>query len=300
MDNFTSRVAGIIYGGAAAEAAALEPAGTEFSTGTQLSLYVADGLLEVLEWATDGQAADPAASVWLALLRWYESRYGDYPEGLPTPRDRWIDAYPLGAGEVEPATQTGLEQSEMGLPRKPHGEDATGTDALVRAAALGMIPQVDSDWVLNMSRQCAVLTHADWYTPTTFSLLIYHVIAGKTFITAVSEVLEWLEEHNDQLAALIRGGLTDAVQSPTTGPEVLAAAIRSVADTLEHPVAPEQLYASAVTKAVNLGGNSTATALVAGQLIGGLLGNTATGTPSQLQNYLVLEELVDRWIELTT
>src|SRR5699024_4932326 len=147
--------------------------------------------------------------------------------------------------------------------------------------------QVDSDWVVNMSRQCAVLTHADWHTPTTFSLLIHHVIAGKTFITAVSEVLEWLEEHNDQLAELMRRGLKDAVQSPTTGPEVLAAAIRSVADALEHPVAPEHLYASAVTKAVNLGGNSTATALVAGQLIGGLLGNTASGTPSQLQNYLV-------------
>ena len=116
MDNYSSRIAGIVYGGAAAEAAAIEPEGTEFSTGTQLGLYVADGLLEVLEWASDGQAADPPASVWLALLRWYKSRYGDFPEGLPAVYDRWIDVYPLGDGDVEDATKTGLEDVEMGTP----------------------------------------------------------------------------------------------------------------------------------------------------------------------------------------
>src|SRR5699024_12717400 len=72
MDNYSSRIAGIVYGGSAAEAAAIDPEGTELSTGVQLGLYVADGLLEVLEWATDGQAAYPPASIWLALLRWYK------------------------------------------------------------------------------------------------------------------------------------------------------------------------------------------------------------------------------------
>src|SRR5699024_9070917 len=82
--------------------------------------------------------------------------------------------------------------------------------------------------------------------------------------------------------------------------DVLAAAIRSVTDGLEQPVAPEQLFSAAITAAVHRGGNTAGTALLAGQLIGGLLGNTATGTPSHLDNYLVLEELVDRWVRLTT
>lgn len=299
MDTFSSRVTGIIYGGAGAEAAAIDPGGTEFSTGTQLTLYVADGLLEVLEWATDGQAADPAASVWLALLRWYKSRYGLFPEGLPTVYDRWIDAYPLGAGAVEDATTVGLEEPEMGLPRKPHGTETTGTDALVRTAPFGMIPQVEPDWVLKMSQQAAVLTHADWRTPTAYSLLIHHIVAGETLIGAVSEVLTWLTDQDAELAELIRSGLSGRVQPPTTAPETLAVAIRSVADALEQPVAPEQLYAAAVTEAVKHGGNARATALLAGQLAGGLLGNTATGTPSHLKYYRVLEELVDRWIGLT-
>lgn len=302
MENFTSRIAGIVYGGAIAEAAAIEAEGTEFSTGTQLNLYVADGLLEVLEWATDGQGADPAASIWLALLRWYKSRYGYLPEGLPPSHDRWIDTYPLGDGPVEDETKAGLEQSEMGTPRKPHGAGATGTDALVRAAPLGMLPQVDGDAVVKMSHQVAVLSHADWQTPTAYSLLIHHILAGKTLMAAVTEVLNWLDAGDapGEVANLIRTGLSGTVHTPTTAPEVLAAAVRSVADALEQPVAPEQLYAAAVTNAVNHGGNTTATALVAGQLIGGLLGNTATGTPSHLQNYVVLEELIDRWIRLTT
>lgn len=302
MDNFASRVAGVFYGGAVAEAAAIEPEGTEFSTGTQLTLYVADGLLEVLEWAAQGQAADPPAAIWLALLRWYKNRYGAFPDGLPAAPDRRIDDHPVSQGDVEDETKAGLEEPEMGLPRKPHGADATGTDALVRAAPLGMIPQVDTAWVAKMSRQVAVLTHGDWLTPTAYSLLIHHILQGKTFITAVTDVLTWLGDHDDgaELADRIRSGLSEATTSPVTAQEVLPAAIRASADALEEAVAPEQLLASAITKAVNFGGNTQATALLAGQVMGGLLGNTATGTPSYLSNYIALEETVDRWVRFTT
>lgn len=302
MDNFSSRVAGVIYGGAAAEAAAIEPEGTEYSTGTQLGLYVADGLLEVLEWSAQGEAADPPAAIWLALLRWYKNRYGGTPDGLPEAPARRIDDHPVSHGDVEAATKAGLEQPEMGLPRKPHGVDATGTDALVRAAPLGMIPQVDTDWVVKMSHQTAVLTHADWLTPTAYSLLLHHIITGKTLMAAITEVLTWLgdQENGADLAHQIRTGLSADVAAPMAAPQVFAAAISAVADTLEEAVAPEQLFASAVTGAVNFGGNTRATALLAGQLIGGLMGNTVTGTPSYLTTYIALEETVDRWVKFTT
>ncbi len=302
MDNFSSRIAGVFYGGAAAEAAAIEPEGTEYSTGTQLGLYVADGLLEVLEWSAHGEAADPPAAIWLALLRWYNNRYGTFPEGLPPAPARRIDDHPVHPGDVETATKTGLEDVDMGLPRKPHGVDATGTDALVRAAPLGMLPQVDTTWVVTMSRQVAVLTHGDWLTPTAYALLIHHIITGKSFITAVTETLTWLDEQQDgnDLAQQIRTGLSEGIDSPVTARHVLPAAIRAVADTLEQAVAPEQLFGAAVTQAVQYGGKTQATALLAGQMVGGLLGNTATGTPSYLNHYIALEETVDRWIHFTT
>ncbi|NWN88603.1 MAG: ADP-ribosylglycohydrolase family protein [Micrococcaceae bacterium] len=300
MDNFSSRVAGVFYGGASAEAAAIDPEGTEFSTGTQLGLYVADGLLEVLEWASDGQAADPPAAVWLALLRWYKNRYGDVPDGLPAPLDRWLDTHPVTSGVVDDTTKTGLEETEMGTPRKPHGTDSDGADALVRSAPFGMIPQVDAEWVLKMSQQAAVLTHGSWHAPAAFSLLIHHIIAGKTLFSAVTDVLAWLNEHDGtELAERIRAGLSDSVNTPMTAHEVLAAAIRAVADALEQPVAPEQLYAAAVTNAVNFGGNTRPTALLAGQLMGGLLGQSGTNSPTHLDQFDVLEEVVERWLKLT-
>lgn len=302
MDNYSSRVAGLWSGGAAAEAAAIDPEGTEFSTGTQLSLYVADGLLEVLEWAAQGQAADPPAAIWLALLRWYKNRYGAFPEGVPVALDRWIDHYSLYAGDVDDATKAGLEEPEMGLVRKPHGVNATGADALMRAAPLGMLPQVDDEWVIKMSHQVAVLTHGDWVTPTAYSLLIHHVLTGQSLLAAVTDVLAWLDNTDDgaALATCIRTGLSDGITTPTTAPEVLAAAIAAVADTMEDAVAPEQLFANAVTTAVNAQGHTQATALVTGQLTGALLGNSATGRPSHLKNYPMVEDAIDRWIKLTT
>ncbi len=302
MDNYSSRVAGLFYGGAAAEAAAITPDGTEFSTGTQLSLYVADGLLEVLEWSAQGQAADPPAAIWLALLRWYRNRYGSFPQDAPPVPDRWIDHYPMIPGDVDETTKAGLEEPDMGLPHKPHGINATGAEALMRAAPVGLLAQVDSDWVLSIARQATVLTHADWHTPAAYSLLIHHIVTGKSLLAAVTEITEWLDgdDNGVHLAQRIRAGLGEGIEAPATASDVLAAAIAAVADTLEQPVAPEQLYATAVTKAVNTGGNAQATALVAGQLAGVLLGNTATGTPSYLKHYRVLEETVDRWINLTT
>lgn len=302
MDNYSSRVAGLWSGGAAAEAAAIDPEHTEISTGTQLSLYVADGLLEVLEWAAQGQAADPPAAIWLALLRWYKNRYGAFPDGVPAAPDRWIDHYSVAAGDVDDATKSGLEEPEMGLVRKPHGVDAPGADALMRAAPLGMLPQMDTDWVTNMSRQVAVLTHAEWVPAAAYSLLIHHVLTGKSFLAAVTEVLEWLDATDDgeALATQLRSGLNHGIEAPTTPAQVLTAGVVAVADTLEQPVAPEQLYASAVTQAVHAGGHTRATALITGQLAGALLGNTATGTPSRLKHYPMVEDAIDRWIKLTT
>ena len=48
--------------------------GSHFSDDTQLTLYTVDGLLEALEWANSGVAADTNACLWLAYLRWLATR----------------------------------------------------------------------------------------------------------------------------------------------------------------------------------------------------------------------------------
>src|SRR5699024_605579 len=154
----------------------------------------------------------------------------------------------------EAETKTGLEQPEMGLPRKPHGEAATGVQALVRAAPLGMLPQVEADWVTNMSHQVAVLTHGDWQTPAAYSLLMHHISASDTHLTAVSKVISGLTDHvAAQRAGRIRASLGEEISAPATAQGVLAAAIRSVTDGLEQAVAPEQVFSAAITSAVHRG-----------------------------------------------
>src|SRR5699024_11758299 len=109
--------------------------------------------------------------------------------------------------------------------------------------------------------------------------------AGETFLTAVSKVISWLTDHDGtQLAERIRTSLVEEISAPTTAQDVLAAAIRSVTDGLEQPVAPEQLFSAAITAAAHRGRNTAGTDLVAGQLIGGLIGNIATGKTSQLDS----------------
>src|SRR5699024_11162771 len=140
--------------------------------------------------------------------------------------DRWIDAYPVDSADVEAETKNGLAQPEMGLPRKPHGEAAPGVQALVRAAPLGMLPQIEADWATNRSQQVAVLTHGDWQAPAAYSLLMHHIFAGETFLTAVSKVISWLTDHDGtQLAERIRTSLVEEISAPTTAQDVLAAAI---------------------------------------------------------------------------
>src|SRR5699024_11484824 len=132
-------------------------------------------------------------------------------------------------GEANP----GRDQPALRLPLKPHAEAAPGVQALVRAAALGMLPQVEADWVTNMSHQAAVFTHGDWQTPAAYSLLMHHIFAGETFLTAVSKVISWLTDHDGtQLAERIRTSLVEEISAPTTAQDVLAAAIRSVTDGL--------------------------------------------------------------------
>ena len=63
-----------------------------FTDDTQLTLYTLDGLTEALEWANAGTAADEAACLWLAYLRWYATQEGRFPDNAPAPQPRWIDS----------------------------------------------------------------------------------------------------------------------------------------------------------------------------------------------------------------
>ncbi|MUK02002.1 hypothetical protein GM708_08690 [Vibrio cholerae] len=71
--------------------AALEdPEDVAVSEATHLTLYTVDGLIEALEWANDGVAADETACLWLAYLRWLGRQGEHLPPRAPAPPARWL------------------------------------------------------------------------------------------------------------------------------------------------------------------------------------------------------------------
>ena len=62
--------------------------GSHFSDDTQMTLYTVDGLVEALEWANDGVAADEIACLWLAYLRWLATQDVAVSSSAPVPQPR--------------------------------------------------------------------------------------------------------------------------------------------------------------------------------------------------------------------
>lgn len=152
---------------------------------TLLMLCLADGVLEVLEWAREGTGADPGASLWLASLRWYRLVAGEFPENAPQPQPRPADfalgrIKEAGALDIVPGSAeeslAGLDSAEMNLlPRRgrtgmPPGEEldraavdsaALSNPVLARVIPIGLAPYVELEMKQDWAAQAVFLTHQD-------------------------------------------------------------------------------------------------------------------------------------------
>ncbi|HXD29256.1 MAG TPA: hypothetical protein VN621_10935 [Arthrobacter sp.] len=174
--DFSDRVRAVLQ--ASAEGAAAARGTTGLGETETLQLFLLDGLLEAVEWANDGVAADEAACLWLAGLRWYRARTGTFPVGTPEPLPRWIDreleALPPGPAPSgsEPSGSAhagwapgdrqdaiGLSAPEMGSTGRPVFPTADGPGVLPRAAAMALLPRVDQATTARLAADAAALTH---------------------------------------------------------------------------------------------------------------------------------------------
>ncbi|WP_077490167.1 ADP-ribosylglycohydrolase family protein [Sinomonas mesophila] len=163
------RIHGCLAGTAVAEAAALDPAGTDapgpasrpLGAAGQLTLFTADALAEAIEWANDGVHADEAACVWLASLRWLGGQGVPIAPSAPVAQARWLDgqegvrvpARPL------PAWVDSLASGEMGTPARPLGLAHDDAGAAAHTAPFGLVPHIPAAAVAKMSADAAHLTH---------------------------------------------------------------------------------------------------------------------------------------------
>lgn len=159
--DFSDRVRAVLQ--ASADGAARARGTSDLGETETLQLFLLDGLLEAVDWANDGVAADEAACMWLAGLRWFRARTGAFPAGSPEPLPRWIDreveSLPSGWAPGDPQDALGLAAPEMASTGRPAYPAADGPGVLPRAAAMALLPRVDHATTARLATDAAALTH---------------------------------------------------------------------------------------------------------------------------------------------
>lgn len=306
-----SRIHGCLLGGALGDsrgyAAEPEAAGTgAFSARTQMTLYTVDGLLEALEWANSGVAADTNACLWLAYLRWLGSQGEVLPDSAPFQPPRWIDSHEVLRQRRAPAAAalSGLATGEMGTLQQPVNPDSKDSGTVPRSAPFGLVPNLPADTVYKLSADAAALTHghpAARQSAGAFSLLIRSLTLGSGLPEAADVALSHLAEGTlprgeapdaavlDRLTASLRlakdtndDGAVMAAGGPATAPgggnaaeEVLAVALYAVLATAQGEAAaaaPEEHFRAAIAAALGHGGDSASAASIAGNILGAYYG----------------------------
>ncbi len=205
------------------------------SDDTQLTCFTLDALTEVLEWNNEGAAADELACLWLAYLRWFRGIGEVLPESAPFSLDREID----GASELTArrgpgaATLRALGSGEMQLVSKSLNPEALGSGALVRSAALGVLPVAQERTVVLLAVRAAALTHGHpeaLASAAAYALLVRDLLASPSgtfgaLLEAARRVVSWC-------------GSVAADDSIPGDASRTAAALNRAVDLLERGVVP--------------------------------------------------------------
>ena len=276
--------------------------GSHFSDDTQMTLYTVDGLLEALEWANSGVAADTNACLWLAYLRWLASQGVTLPDSAPFQPPRWIDSHEVLRHRRAPgnACLSGLATGEMGTVYRPVNPGSKGCGTVMRSAPFGLIPNIEAAGVYKMSADAASLTHGHpsaRQSAGVFSLLIHSLANGGSLQQAAAVALSQLQEARlprgeepdpallDRLTASLRhaaaaseAGLLAAEElvrelgEGWVAEEALAVALYAVLATAPGPAAAadggKEHFRAAIAVAVNHSGDSDSTASIAGNILG--------------------------------
>ncbi|KQN97464.1 hypothetical protein ASF21_14365 [Arthrobacter sp. Leaf234] len=198
-----------------------DPADLAVSDATQLTLYTVDGLVDALEWANDGVAADETACLWLAYLRWLTRQGEHLPANAPAPPGRWIDAQEdlLPVHEPDGDTVRALLTGEMGTRSRPVNPQAEGAGALMRSAPFGLVPRIPESMVERLTVDAAALTHGSAAARGTAALFSGIIRALAIDGRSLAEAVRLVRGEEQDLA---RGAAHDAhatgVASGSTAP----------------------------------------------------------------------------------
>ncbi len=298
-DTYEDRVLGCLLGTMAGDAygvlrdtggepaaALADPGASPVSSATHLTLATVDGLVEALEWANDGVAADETACLWLAYLRWLVRQGGQLPAGAPAPPARWLDRQPdlLPVDQPDADTVAALLTGEMGYRARPLNPQAEGPGALMRSAPLGLIPRIPAGMVERLTVDAAALTHGSVTakeTAAAYSGLVRRLaIEGQ----GLDQALGGIDAEGSRGNAEVGYG---GVGSPSAGGPTAAATLQEAVRAVRAGAAsssPREHLSAALALAVDPqrpGSSPVIAASLTGGIIGALHG-TAALPPSYL------------------
>ncbi|GAA3281353.1 ADP-ribosylglycohydrolase family protein [Paenarthrobacter aurescens] len=296
--------------------------GSHFSDDTQMTLYTVDGLVEALEWANDGVAADEIACLWLAYLRWLGTQDVAAASSAPVPQPRWIDAQEVLHHRRAPgnACLSGLATGQMGTVARPVNADSKGCGTVMRSAPFGLIPHISREAVYKLSSDASSLTHGHpsaRLSAAAFSLLIHNIVAGSDIRTAAAEALDYVNgvpTKAPELPERLEAALQFSLQPTTLDPEKLTEALgegwvaeEALAVGLYAVLAtsggtPAEHFRNAITLAINHSGDSDSTGSIAGNILGAYYGEDCLPADwlEALEAPEIIRGMAERLLAVTT
>ncbi|GAA1127910.1 ADP-ribosylglycohydrolase family protein [Arthrobacter flavus] len=286
-----------------------------FSDSTQLTLFTVDGLVDAIQWANDGVAADETACLWLAYLRWLATQGETPSSSAPAPPPRWIDAQEVLQHRRRPgaACLSALRSGDMGTQARPLNPDAKGSGTVMRSAPFGLVPHIPVEVADRLAMNAAALTHGHptaQHGAAVVAVLIHSIAReGKPLAEAVAAAvsraassavpdLVHLLETAVELAD--DGGvspelMTAALGGGRTADEALAIAVYAVLAS-ETAAGAADHFRAALCLAVNHDGDSDTTGAIAGNILGALYG--VQGLPATWVSLLEGAETVSAMAQL--
>jgi ADP-ribosylglycohydrolase len=278
--------------------------GGKISDDTQMTLFVAEGLIRANQRNQERGMCDSHAVGMYALLRWYSTQGGalrKWPGWLVLERRLHARRAP---GQTNLAALAARSKEDPPT-RDPAENDSKGCGAVMRAAPFGFLrhrPEAFESAVVN-----ARLTHghptgalsAGYLASLVFDLS--HGVELPTACDHASRLLATLPDHEETAAAVERARILATNHHHVDGPllerlgggwiaeEALAIALACV---LTHRADEPRAVEATLWRAASHGGDSDSTASIAGNLLGAMLG--ADSLPASWLADLELRDVIER------
>ncbi|MFC0582613.1 ADP-ribosylglycohydrolase family protein [Micrococcoides hystricis] len=296
-----------------------------FTEDTQLTLYTMDALIELIGWANEGVAADDAACLWLAYLRWYQGQTGQLPEGIPVIPGKFLDQQPGMAVNRGPgkATLAGLASGEQGHPKKPANPEATGSGTVMRSLPFGLVPYVPVETMISMAAKGAALTHghpdsvaapmlltagiraiheyeipvAEAFTERYLAPAISQLPAGQHAHQKLVHAHSLGVVHRDSGQVLVGDALVEEFGTGQFAADALAMSVYLAVTAGPRPTQAD--FTKAVLRAVNNSGDTDTVGALTGQILGtaGGIEVIPAGWLAELEQPDVVNEMLRQWLQ---